>query len=257
GVCGHIFKNCENIKEVTGQFIRYQKILYAVSDFKVLDTETTFNIEHSTKIPTHGPWNRIIVELAFSSIITILRELVQKELTPLVIEFSYREPDHVEAYQKILCSPLTFDQEKNVIVFSKEQLATAIPKGQSYIKSVMTQHASTLLKELEEWTGFKNEVMKLAMEHLPKGNFDIEMVSEKLKMSRWTVTRRLKQEGLTFQNLMIGLKKSISLNYLENNNLSITEIAFLLGYSEVSAFRRAFKGWTGGKPLDYKRAILT
>lgn len=75
-------------------------------------------------------------------------------------------------------------------------------------------------------------------------------------MSRWSVTRKLKQEGITFQNLMIGLKKNIALSYIENNNLSITEIAFLLGYSEVSAFRRAFRGWTGGKPLDYKRASL-
>ncbi|NNF99360.1 MAG: helix-turn-helix domain-containing protein [Desulfobacteraceae bacterium] len=252
GVCGHIFRNCEDIKEVIDQFFRYQKLLYGVSGFKITNIKTIYYIEHSLKIPAYNEYNRIVVELAFSSMITILRELVQKELTPLEILLSYRKPKYTEVYRKILSSPMKFNQEKDIIVFSEEQLATAIPRHQSYIKYIMIEHANDLMKELDEWAGFKNEVTKMAIEHLPKGHFDIEMVSRKLKMSRWTVTRKLKKEGHTFQNFMKGLKKDLALDYLENSNLSIMEIAFLLGYSEASAFRRAFKEWTGKNTRDYK-----
>ncbi len=252
GVCGHIFRNCENVAEVVDQFVRYQRILYAVSDFKTSGSGNTFRIEHSIKIPTYNSYNRMTVELAFSSIVTVLRELVQEDLTPLEIRFSYPKPDDLEIYQKILCSPLRFHQDKDVMVFRREDLKTVIPRSQSYIKEIMAQHADGLMRELEEWTGFKNEVMKLAIENLPKGTVDIEMIAGRLNMSRWTLTRKLKKEGLTFQALMNGLKKDIALNYLENNNLSITEIAFLLGYSEVSAFRRAFKSWTGRSPTHFR-----
>jgi AraC-like DNA-binding protein len=256
GVCGYLFQNGTSIQEVADQFVRYQKLLYAVSNFQIKNDKTTCRIEHSIKIPAYNYYERIAVELAFSSMITILRELVQQDFKPLRLELSFRKPNYVKSYREIFSSSLMFNQKNNAIVFSRKLMSTAIPGSQSYIKYIMEQHANYLLKEKKGWEGIKNEVIKIALELLPNSILNIEMVAEKLKMSRWTLTRKLKKEGLTFKDLINGLKKDMALNYLANDNLSITEIAFLLGYSEASAFHRAFKSWTGKTPRDYRLVHL-
>ena len=83
---------------------------------------------------------------------------------------------------------------------------------------------------------------------------DIDLISEKLQMSRWTLTRKLKEEGTTFKQLLRDSREKLAQSYLRRQTESITEIASLLGYSEPSAFQRAFKSWTGQTPLDYRQA---
>lgn len=252
GVCGYIFQNCRSVQEAAEQFIRYQKLLYAVSEFKITSENTVSKIEHSIKLRPYGNYDRITTELAFSSMITILRELVGGDVTPLRVEFSFEKPGDVSSHREIFRSPLGFSRDKNIIVFRKELLARAIPGRQSYIKYLMTRHADSLLKKKEDGSSFKNEVMEIALELLPDRGLSIASISKKLNMSRWTLTRKLKKEGLNYSNLIDGLKKDIALDHLENSNLSISEISFLLGYSEVSAFRRAFKKWTARTPRNLR-----
>lgn len=119
------------------------------------------------------------------------------------------------------------------------------------MKSILVQYAQALAAELETGKNFKDEVKKIVGDLLPKGIGDIETVSAKLNMSRWTLTRKLKKEGTTFKKLMGDIRKEFAVAYLKNRRLSLTEIAFLLGYSEASAFQRAFKRWTGKNPHQY------
>jgi AraC-like DNA-binding protein len=73
-------------------------------------------------------------------------------------------------------------------------------------------------------------------------------------MSGRTLTRRLEDEGTTFKDLLDDLRKSLSLRYVGSTDLGLSEIAFLLGFSQSAAFHRAFKRWTAQTPLEYRRA---
>jgi AraC-like DNA-binding protein len=255
GVCGHIFKNCQNIAEVVDQFIRYQRLLYAVSSFRVTKTGHQVMLTHTIENSMFRMYNRLTVELAFSSIVSAIRNLIEDEVNPLEVRFTYDQPDYVTEYKSILRAPLLFNQKEDSIVFSSRQFHKSIPKSHVYVKNILMQHANGLLQDLKEGTNLKDEVKKLVILNLPKGNVDIEMVSKQLNMSRWTLTRRLKKEGTTFHKFLTELKKELSLHYLQNEKLSIGEIAFLLGYSEISTFRRAFKDWTGKNPYGYRREM--
>ena len=79
-------------------------------------------------------------------------------------------------------------------------------------------------------------------------------VARKVALSSRTLQRRLKDQGLDFKKLVDDTRHRFSLNYLKDPQHTMTEIAYLLGYSEVSAFNRAFKRWTGSTPVSHRRS---
>jgi AraC-like DNA-binding protein len=84
------------------------------------------------------------------------------------------------------------------------------------------------------------------------GDPTLTQVARKIALSPRTLQRRLKDYGTDFKRLVDDTRRRFSLNYLKNPEHTFTEIAYLLGYSEASAFNRAFKRWTGATPSDYR-----
>jgi YesN/AraC family two-component response regulator len=94
----------------------------------------------------------------------------------------------------------------------------------------------------------------LLVEELHRGNPTLAQVAVRLRMSPRTLHRRLASENTSFRRLLTDLRRELAERHLRENELAIGEIAFLLGFSEVSAFHRAFKRWTGWRPLAYRHA---
>jgi AraC-like DNA-binding protein len=92
------------------------------------------------------------------------------------------------------------------------------------------------------------------LKELEGGNPSAVRIASALHMSGRTLTRRLEDEGTTFKDLLDDLRKSLSLRYVGSTDLGLSEIAFLLGFSQSAAFHRAFKRWTQQTPLEYRRA---
>jgi AraC-like DNA-binding protein len=79
----------------------------------------------------------------------------------------------------------------------------------------------------------------------------MHLIADKLCCSRQTLFRKLKAEGVTFEQVLDELRRKLSLNYLNANKISVKETARLVGYSDSAAFSRAFKRWTGSSPRVY------
>ena len=99
---------------------------------------------------------------------------------------------------------------------------------------------------------FSVQVRPLIAEQLARGRVRVEAVAEQLNMSRHTLYKKLKQENLTFAVLLEDLRRERALAYLQDRSKPLVEIAELLGFSELSAFSRAFKRWTGASPAKYR-----
>lgn len=256
GILGQIMKNCRNMSEATAQFVRFQNLNHGVSSFKTRGEGGSSMLVHSFRYSIPEYDQRLLTELNFSSILTNIRKLLGAEFVPQEMRFSHAKPSYVAAYERHFRSPLKFDQDENAFVIDPKQFEIPISGSQPYMKNVLLEYAGELLGKLEAARRFQDEVRRVIAELLPEGFVDIERVSEKLNMSRWTLTRKLKNEGTTFKELLKTLRKEIALNCLENERLSTAEIAFLLGYSEASAFQRAFKSWTGENPYSYRLSRL-
>jgi AraC-like DNA-binding protein len=97
-------------------------------------------------------------------------------------------------------------------------------------------------------------IHKLIVEGLPGGIPSVIQVAEYLGMSPRTLKRRLSEKGLTFRDLVQKIQQDVSLDLIKNSPLSMAEIAFQTGFSEQSAFNRAFKRWTGESPADFRKS---
>lgn len=250
GVCGHIIKNCTDLSESLQQFVRYQRLIYVVSNFRIMNKKPKVVIEHRINTPAFNEYRPILVELAFSAITTVLSEMVEKDFPVLEFRFTSSKPKaHLHLYKETFNGRLKFNQEMDAIVVDADQLNRRIPQSQDYVKKVMVKHAERLLEDIGE-TVLLVKVEQIIQKYLPMGVVDIEMVSAKLNMSRWTLNRKLKNEGTSFKELLNLIRKKQAFYYLADKKISVSETEFLLVFSELSAFSRAFKKWTGKNPSE-------
>ncbi|WP_407658054.1 helix-turn-helix transcriptional regulator [Marinobacter alexandrii] len=95
-------------------------------------------------------------------------------------------------------------------------------------------------------------VSLLISTQLARGKVGVEAVASQLHMSRYTLHKKLKREGLTFAHLLEDVRRTQALNYMQDKTKPLVEIAEQLGFSELSAFSRAFKRWMGTSPAEYR-----
>jgi AraC-like DNA-binding protein len=117
-----------------------------------------------------------------------------------------------------------------------------------YVFGVLSERAEALMKSLQSSKTTRGQVESLLIPDLHKGDPSVEKIAERMATSRQTLYRRLKAEGITFEKLLDELRHKMALHYLNGKRVSVHETAYLVGFSEPSAFSRAFKRWTGTSP---------
>lgn len=101
---------------------------------------------------------------------------------------------------------------------------------------------------------FSRQVRPLIARHLARGKVKVEAVAAELNMSRHTLYKKLKEENLTFAGLLDDVRREQALKYMNDRDRTLSEVAELLGFSELSAFSRAFKRWMGKSPAEFRAA---
>lgn len=149
-----------------------------------------------------------------------------------------------------------FAADDNCVRFSRELLERPVPAADPLLSRVIERHAEALLaaRPLPAETTVAR-VRRLPCESLGQDEAAVTLagIAERLRMSERWLQRRLADEGQTFDALLDELRRELASRYLADKKLAIAEVAFLLGYSEPSAFHRAFKRWTGKTPSQARQ----
>ena len=172
--------------------------------------------------------------------------------SPKAIRFTHAEPSYREEYDRIFGVPLVFGSSMNAILFGEELLSVRLPQPNQYVSSLLTERAEALLEKLEDSKSMRGRVESLLIPILHTGEADMETIASKLALSRQTLFRKLKAEGVTFEQVLDELRHKLAREYLNGKNSSVSETAYLLGFSDPAAFSRAFKRWTGSSPRTIK-----
>ncbi len=169
------------------------------------------------------------------------------------IHVTHPAPPYADEYERILQAPVTFGARWNAMMVDERWMFHRLNLHPRYVFGVLSERADALLKDLENSKTMRGRVEALLMPVLHKGDANIELVAEKLGMSRQTVFRRLKDEGTTFEKLLDALRHRLALDYLGGRKVSVNETAYLVGFSDPAAFSRAFKRWTGSSPKAFRK----
>lgn len=167
---------------------------------------------------------------------------------PKAFSFTYPEPSYRAEYDRVFGVPLFFSSDKNAILFGEELMSVRLPPMNPHVKRLVTKEAETLLARLESSKSIRGRVESQLLPMLHTGEARVETIAAKLGVSRQTLFRKLKAEGVTFEQVLDELRRKLAVQYLKDKKTSVNETAYLLGFSDAAAFSRAFKRWTGSSP---------
>lgn len=174
--------------------------------------------------------------------------IVMKSSFPKAIHFTYEEPAYRAEYDRIFGVPLFFGSHMNAMVIDEALLNIRLPHTSPHLSRILTTHVEELLKDLENSKSIRGRVESLLLPILHTGGASMETIAGKLGLSRQTLFRKLKAEGVTFEKVLDELRHKLALEYLNGKKIPVKQTAYLLGFSEPAAFSRAFKRWTGSSP---------
>jgi AraC-like DNA-binding protein len=171
---------------------------------------------------------------------------------PQEVHFTHAEPSYRAEYDRIFGVPVVFGSKWNALRVDRNFLSLRQPPVNRYVFGVLSERAGALLKSLEEATTTRGKVEGLLIPILHMGDPSVERIADKLGVSRQTLYRNLKAEGVTYEKLLDELRHKMALHYLDGKKVSVNETAYLVGFSDPSAFSRAFRRWTGSSPRKRK-----
>lgn len=203
--------------------------------------------------------NPLLTESAFARTVTTVRTLwssipaLARLTFPKAIRFTHKEPCYRAEYDRIFGVPLFFGCNMNALSLDEEFLKVSLPRINPHLSKALTAHAEELLKNLDGSKTTRSEVEKLLTANLQSGATSVDVIARQLGMSRQTLFRRLKAEGVTFEKVFDELRHRMAVKYLEEKKLSVNETAYLVGFSDQAAFSHAFKRWTGHSPATIRK----
>jgi AraC-like DNA-binding protein len=173
---------------------------------------------------------------------------------PFEVRFVHEAPSDTEIYQRVFTAKASvrFAQAYAGFLFPREALTERLPTADPRLHAVMRSHADRLLQELPKVESLTARVREQLMNGVASGTATLADVASALHLSERTLARKLEHEGTSFKNLLEDLRRRLALRYVGDSDLAFSEIAFLLGFSQVAAFHRAFKRWTDQTPLEYR-----
>jgi AraC-like DNA-binding protein len=167
------------------------------------------------------------------------------------IRFTYEEPGYRAEYDRIFGVPLFFSSHMNGFLIDEGLLHLKLPQSNPYLSDILKDRAEQLLKNLEDSKSTAGQVESLLRSSLHTGEADMENIARKLGVSRHTLFRKLRAEGVTFEKILDELRYKMALQYLVKEKMSVNETTYLLGFSDPATFSRVFKRWTGASPRIY------
>lgn len=199
---------------------------------------------------SHQP---VLTDWWAAALLTDMQQVYRPDLYPVRVDVSRPEPrEHKDRYLAVFGVKPQFDTPESALYFDRSVLDEELPGGDAQFLTKMESILADLVIEVD-----RSDVVALVraqiLHLLPSEDIRIELVAGKLGVSVRMLYIRLKQNNTSFQKVFDDTRAELSKRYIQQNRLSIKEVAYQVGYSDYSNFSRSFKRWTGLTPSEYRR----
>lgn len=251
GVLGYALMSCNDLMSALDLLMKYYRLLMSSAMLTLEQDDEYILIEH--KNLGQDLMNPNFDEEVFSGgIVTAVKQLLHRDRLPMEIYFAYPEPDYADEYRKVFNCPVHFNYHRNAIKLNKSLLQEKPEFANPSMLKIYQQQCDKLLASLDDKADLSSSVRRMLIAE-NSGFPKLEAMAEKFHMSPRTFRRRLQEEGSSFQTISDEVKRQLAEDYLRNSNFSIETIASLVGFNDISNFRRAFIRWTGESPANFQK----
>lgn len=252
-VVGYALMSSRNLLEGFARLVRYQRIIAEGSDLAFQPTADGYQLTlviHGDRLPSA----RQSAEASLAYSLAFCRWLTGKPLTPRLVSFQGPPPADLQPYKEVFQGPLKFNAEHYALLFERADLDAPLPTANEALAQLHDRFAGEYLARFSD-SRVTHQVRQVLCRLLPQGEPKREAVAQALLLSERTLQRRLQDEGSTYQQLLDDTRRELAGQYLAQPNLTLLEIAYLLGFADPSNFFRAFRRWFDTTPGEYRASL--
>ncbi len=250
GVLGYVTMNCATLAEALQALQRYQRLVIDLGPVEL--AQSGADIVLTWRPDTERPF-RQLAEFNLAGLITFARWISGRAGSPRRIDFNYAAPKDLAEHKRVFGCELKFDQPCYRLHLSADWLGAKLIQPDPEMHALMLRLAE---KQMFSLTQGSDDVLAkargLVAQQLARGGAELPAIAGQLALSPRSLQRRLQESDLSFSALVDEVRRELAERYLADATLELADVAFLLGFSEQSAFNRAFRRWTGKTPQQWR-----
>ena len=196
-----------------------------------------------------------VVDAVLAGWCSFSRRIVEKQIPVIKVELKHQNLGQKQHYEKVFGGEVVFNAHKNRIIFERKWFDLPVAQAQQTVYQAVVSQAEYAIAKIDETNQVsEQQIVNVIQQCLPTGNFNIDSIAKKFKVSERTFQRKLNQHGLTFRDLLETARNQLAVELLMQDELPLSTISGLVGFTEQSAFTRAFKRWQGCTPKQFQKS---
>jgi AraC-like DNA-binding protein len=247
---GYAWLASTTLRTALERLARYKRVVTQVLDFRLeqLDDGLSLSMEYQSDVRSLP----VQIDFGLAMITSMCRINYGEDLNPVSVSFIHSAPSSSGDYFTFFRCPAQFDAPADRLTLPLDAVDKRLPSSNPQLAQL---HDQIMIRYLAQFD--KDDIISRTkaaiIDQLPSGSVSDASVAHALYTNVRTFQRQLRKEGTTFKTLMNDIRRELAEQYIRDSTMSLNEISFLLGFSEISSFSRAFKRWTGEPPSAYRR----
>ena len=254
GVHAYAMLSSPTLRDAYRRATRYQRLIHEVNDLTLEEHPHQGILQHT--LPGGKAVSRHPAEFLVGLWVRFGRLITGEDWTPRLVCFAHQAPLDLSEHNRIFQAPMLFASGRTAMHVPNSILDKPNPKADVGLLNLLDHYANTLLKQVQRHSTLSERVRVWLLERLKGGVPNATGAAQAMNMSVRTLHRELRNEGTRFSELLEALRHQQATALLADSRYSISEVAFLLGFSELSSFYRAFRRWTGKTPAEFRAKVL-
>jgi AraC-like DNA-binding protein len=253
GVLGYAWLSSSTLRTGLERAVRYSRLVGERGITEIEDTKQGLKVRFWAKRgnPAVVPVAAVFADIVMALLLDLCRMNAGSALRPVAATLHRPKPDPADAYERFFGCPVRFGIEENTFVLSAKDADRPLPSANRQLGAAFDKMLTEELARLDK-SDVVSRCRAEVIGQLPSGAGTEKDTAKQLHMSPRTLQRKLAEANTTYLQLVDDTRKDLALRYIEDSRRSFTDITFSLGFSQPSAFTRAFKRWTGLSPSDYR-----
>lgn len=258
GSLGFVLMSCATVGEALHRSQRYSSMVLDAFSNELAERDQLCVRSWRSRLVGGEKVGRLQDELNTAVWITLARWMIGREdFNPTWVTYQHPQPDGAEEYARVFRCPVRFSAAETAIAIPASMRTMTLPQANPAVRHILDEYCERLLQQRvdRDAPAWLAAVKKAVVESFERGGPELAAVAATAHMGADELGLLLSRHGTSFRALVDELRQELALAYVQNQDLSLADISYLLGFSEQSAFHRAFKRWTGQPPGTYRRTI--
>jgi AraC-like DNA-binding protein len=244
---GYAWLASRTLRDALQRLARYQRLLSTALGVRIEErgTELDLVLERTPEWPEQG------MDCTMTAVVMMCRDITGEDFKPLGVEMTRATPPCAEQLAQFFGCPVQYGAARNCIAFGREEAEKALPRQNPELARANDEVALKYIAQMDREDVLSRAKLEL-IDMLSDGEPVRISLAQRLNMSERTLGRRLSERGVSFRALLDSVRKELGVGYMEASRHAVTEVAYLLGFSDQSNFARSFRRWTGLTPSQYR-----